>query len=219
MTILLVEDDLPLGTSLQRVLTDAGHGVLWLRTAADATRFIEEQSFELVLLDIMLPDDSGLAVLRWMRARGDATPVLMITARDSVSDRVEGLDSGADDYLPKPFAIEEFLSRIRVLQRRQRQQLTAIWSLGNLQIDTARRRVRLSDVDVPLSLREYDLLLALAGNPGKVMTRAQIEQAAAVAQGTDSNTVDVHIYNLRKKLGSQLIGTVRGVGYVLEVSA
>ena len=218
MTILLVEDDLPLGTSLQRILADAGHGVVWLRTAADAMRFITQQSFELVLLDVVLPDESGLTVLRWLRARGDATPVLMITARDSVCDRVEGLDSGADDYLPKPFAIEELLSRIRVLQRRQRQQLTALWSFGNLQIDTARRKVRLSDVDVPLSLREYDLLLALAGNPGKVMTRAQIEQAAAIAQTADSNTVDVHIYNLRKKLGSQLIGTVRGVGYVLEVA-
>ncbi len=218
MRILLVEDDLPLGTSLQRVLIDAGHAVVWLRTAADATRFISKQLFELVLLDVMLPDDSGLSVLRWLRARGDATLVLMITARDSVSDRVEGLDSGADDYLPKPFAIEELLSRIRVLQRRQRQQLTAVWSLGDLQIDTARRRVLLNDVDVPLSPREYDLLLALAENPGKVMTRMQIEQASAVAQGTDSNTLDVHIYNLRKKLGSQLIGTVRGVGYVLEVA-
>ncbi len=218
MTILLIEDDLPLGTSLQRVLADAGHSVVWLRTAAAAKRFLDQQSFELALLDVMLPDDSGLAVLRWLRARGDATPVLMLTARDSVSDRVEGLDSGADDYLPKPFAIEELLSRIRVLQRRQHQQLSAVWSLGSLQIDTARRRVRLNELDVPLSAREYDLLLALAGHPGKVMTRTQIEQAAAITETTDSNTLDVHIYNLRKKLGSQMIGTVRGVGYVLEVA-
>jgi DNA-binding response OmpR family regulator len=216
--ILLVEDDLPLGTSLQRVLNDAGHNVVWLRTAADATRFLSQQSFELVVLDVVLPDDSGLSVLRWLRERGDATLVLMVTARDSVGDRVEGLDSGADDYLPKPFAIEELLSRIRVLLRRQRQQLSATWSLGGLQIDTARRRVKLHDVEVQLSLREYDLLLALAGNAGRVMTRAQIERAVAASDSNDSNTLDVHVYNLRKKLGSQMIGTVRGVGYVLEVA-
>jgi DNA-binding response OmpR family regulator len=216
--ILLVEDDLPLGTSLQRVLNDAGHNVVWLRTAADATRFLSQQSFELVVLDVVLPDDSGLSVLRWLRGRGDATLVLMVTARDSVGDRVEGLDSGADDYLPKPFAIEELLSRIRVLLRRQRQQLSATWSLGGLQIDTARRRVKLHDVEVQLSLREYDLLLALAGNAGRVMTRAQIERLVAASDSNESNTLDVHIYNLRKKLGSQMIGTVRGVGYVLEMA-
>ncbi|WP_298018223.1 response regulator transcription factor [uncultured Castellaniella sp.] len=216
MKFLLVEDDIPLGTSLQRVLTGAGYNAVWLRQASDAKKFLADSPFDLILLDIMLPDGSGLEVLRWLRTRGDATPVIMLTARDAISDRVAGLDGGADDYLPKPFAIDELLSRIRVLLRRQSKQLTASWRVGSILIDTARRKVSVDDREISLTMREYDILLALASEAGKVLTRAQIERSASLIEGAESNAIDVHIYNLRNKIGSHLIGTVRGVGYVLE---
>jgi DNA-binding response OmpR family regulator len=200
------------------VLTGAGHATVWLRNGGDAKAFLLDTAFELVLLDVVLPDISGLDVLRWMRARGDTTAVMMLTARDAVSDRVAGLDGGADDYLPKPFAMEELLSRVRALLRRHRQQLNELWRVGAVEIDTARRRVHLNGAEVTLSAREFDILLAMAASAGKVMTRAQIERAAAVSASAESNVLDVHIHNLRKKLGSQLISTVRGVGYVLERS-
>lgn len=216
-TILLVEDDLPLGNSLQRVLTMAGHQVVWLRSAGDARRFLEETAFGLLLLDIGLPDESGLSLLRWLRGLGRATPVMMITARDSISERVQGLDGGADDYLGKPFAMEELLSRVRALLRRHSGQANNTWQLGGLSIDTARRRVCLEGEVVALSSREYDILLALAAEPGRVMTRTQIERAHSVADVLDSNAIDVHVYKLRKKLGNGWISTVRGVGYALDL--
>ncbi len=215
-SILLVEDDLPLGQSLQRVLTMAGHQVVWLRGAGDARRFLAEFPFELLLLDIGLPDESGLALLAWWRQQGRKTPVMMITARDSIEERVEGLDAGADDYLGKPFAMEELLSRVRALLRRHSGQASNVWQLGALSIDTARRRVLLADAEVALSAREYGILLALAAEPGRVLTREQIEHALGTADALDSNAIDVHVYKLRKKLGNDWIATVRGVGYVLE---
>ena len=218
-SILLVEDDLPLGHSLQRVLTMAGHQVLWLRTAADARRFLAENDFALLLLDIGLPDECGLALLAWWRGQGRATPVMMITARDSVDERVEGLDSGADDYLGKPFAMEELLSRVRALLRRHSGQASNSWQLGGLVIDTARRRVLLSGAEVALSAREYGILLTLAAEPGRVLTREQIERGLSSGDTLDSNAIDVHVYKLRKKLGNDWIATVRGVGYALEQPA
>jgi DNA-binding response OmpR family regulator len=216
MTLLLVEDDLPLGGSLQHVLSAAGHPTVWLRGGEAAQQRLLAEPFDIVLLDIVLPGISGLDVLRWMRARGLATPVLMLTTRDSVGDRVVGLDGGADDYLPKPFAVEELLSRVRALSRRHQQQLTAVWRVGAVEIDTARRRVLASGTEVPMPAREFDILMALVGSAGKVMTRPQIEKAASLTPSAESNVLDVHIYNLRKKLGNDFIATVRGVGYVLD---
>jgi DNA-binding response OmpR family regulator len=141
---------------------------------------------------------------------------MMLTARDSVSDRVTGLDAGADDYLPKPFAMEELLSRIRVLLRRRGKQLSALWSVGSLSIDTARRKVAVDHQPVALSSREYGILAVLAADPGRVMTRLEIESSLSLTDGTESNTLDVHIYNLRRKIGPDRISTVRGVGYALE---
>ncbi|MCX2861521.1 response regulator transcription factor [Paucibacter sp. PLA-PC-4] len=215
-SILLIEDDLPLGHSLQRVLSMAGHRVVWLRSASDARRFLCELPFDLLLLDIGLPDESGLALLAWWRALGRATPVMLITARDSVEERVEGLDAGADDYLGKPFAMEELLSRVRALLRRHSGQSSNTWQLGELVIDTARRRVLLAEAEVALSAREYDILLTLAAEPGRVLTREQIERGLGGGELLDSNAIDVHVYKLRKKLGNDWIATVRGVGYVLE---
>jgi DNA-binding response OmpR family regulator len=216
MNLLLVEDDLPLGGSLQQLLCGAGYPTVWVRTAVDAKRFLESESFDLLLLDIVLPDESGLKVLQWLRARGLLTPTMMLTARDSVSDRVSGLDSGADDYLPKPFAVPELLSRVRVLLRRRGNQRSAIWQIGGIEIDTAKRKVSVSGNEIALSQREFDLLSVLAMEPGKVITRAQLERTSPNGDDSESNTLDVHIHNLRKKLGVTCIETVRGIGYALR---
>lgn len=216
MRVLLVEDDLPLGTSLGRVLREQGLPTLWVRSCAEARQFLTQESFELVLLDIVLPDGSGLDVLVWLRSRQLDLPVMMLTARDAVSDRVTGLDAGADDYLPKPFAMEELLSRIRVLLRRRGPQRSAVWSVGALSIDTARRSVSVDGQPVTLSAREYGILAALAADPGRVMTRMEIEAALSLSDAAESNALDVHVYNLRRKIGAQRITTVRGVGYALE---
>jgi DNA-binding response OmpR family regulator len=219
MNLLLVEDDVPLGGSLQQLLRGAGYPTVWVRTAVDAKRFLGSESFDLLLLDIVLPDESGLQVLQWLRARGLLTPTMMLTARDSVSDRVSGLDGGADDYLAKPFAVPELLSRVRALLRRQGNQRSALWQIGAIEIDTARRKVNVGGDDVALSQREFDLLCALAVAPGKVITRSQLERTSTNGDELESNALDVHIHNLRKKLGSSCIETVRGVGYALGISA
>jgi DNA-binding response OmpR family regulator len=216
MKTLLLEDDAPLGRSLVQVLAAQGHVTVWLRDLASARRHLRIDDFDLLLLDIVLPDGSGLDLLREARSSGIPSAIMMLTARDTVSDRVAGLDGGADDYLPKPFAMEELLSRIRALQRRGRAQLSATWSVGDLTIDTAGRRVWVSQREVMLSAREYDILASLAAEPGKVMTRIDIERATRLVDTGESNALDVHIYNLRKKVGTERIGTVRGVGYVLE---
>ena len=218
MKVMLLEDDQPLGRSLVQVLTQQGHAPLWLRDIASARRHLAVESFDLLLLDIVLPDGSGLDLLAALRQQGLETAIMMLSARDSVADHVLGLDGGADDYLGKPFAIEELLSRIRALQRRGRTQLTALWSVGDLRIDTARRKVWVADEEISLSTREYDILQALAAQPGKVLTRGDIANATRQIDVHESNALDVHIYNLRKKLGADRIATVRGVGYVLEVS-
>jgi DNA-binding response OmpR family regulator len=216
MRVLLVEDDLPLGTSLGRVLREQGLPTLWVRSCTEARQFLGQEAFDIVLLDIVLPDGSGLDVLAWLRAAEHDVPVMMLTARDAVSDRVTGLDAGADDYLAKPFAMEELLSRIRVLLRRRGAQRSAVWAVGALVIDTARRSVSLDGQPVALSAREYGILAVLAADPGRVMTRKDIESALSLADAAESNTLDVHVYNLRRKIGAARITTVRGVGYALE---
>ncbi len=216
MNTLLVEDDIPLGTSLREILNRSGYATTWVQRAEDAKRFLGTEEFGLVVLDIVLPGESGFDLLAWMRGRQMCAPVVMLTARDAISDRVRGLDGGADDYLPKPFAVDELLSRIRAVTRRIGTQRSAQWQVGKLCIDTTGRRVRIADREIALSQREYDILLTLAMEPGKVFTRAQIERSATTQGRGDSNNVDVHIHNLRRKLGSEYVGTVRGVGYVLE---
>ena len=216
MKTLLVEDDAPLGSSLQEALTKGGYDTTWVQRASDAKRFLQSEEFGLALLDIVLPGESGLELLAWMRRERLPTPVILLTARDAVLDRVQGLDAGGDDYLPKPFAVEELFSRIRAVTRRAGQQRSAEWRVGSLTIDTAARRVARHEHDIPLSQREFDILLVLASEPGKVFTRSQIERATRIRDSGDSNALDVHIHNLRRKLGSACIETVRGVGYLLE---
>jgi DNA-binding response OmpR family regulator len=219
MKLLLVEDDQPLGLSLQALLDEHGYLTTWVRSAEDARRFIASEAFDLLLFDIVLPGESGLSLLQWTRQRGADAAILMLTARDAVNDRVMGLDSGADDYLPKPFAVEELLSRLRALARRRASQQTSTWRLGPLHIDTQRRRVAVNEQAVNLSKREYDLLVALATAAGKVLTRAQLAHATRsmdVGEPIESNAIDVHVYSLRKKIGGELITTVRGVGYMID---
>jgi DNA-binding response OmpR family regulator len=216
MKLLLTEDDQQLGEALQAILIANGYAVTWVRSAEDAQRFIDSEHFDLLLIDIVLPRMSGLDLLRWTRHRATESAIMMLTARDAVFDRVLGLDAGADDYLPKPFATEELLSRLRALLRRRISQKSSIWQVGALTIDTARRSVTIDGIAVNLSQREYELLWRLASNPGQVLTRRQLASGSEAEYGADSNAIDVHIYSLRKKLGNELIGTVRGVGYVLE---
>lgn len=216
MRILLLEDDVPLGSSLQQALIRAGHDTTWVQRIEDARRFLFDEQFSVALLDIMLPDGSGLDLLSWLRETGHSVPVLMLTARDAVTDRIRGLDGGADDYLAKPFSVEELLSRIRAVTRRLVPHRSAAWQVGPLSIDTVRRRVSAGGEEVSLSHREYEILLALASHPGKVFTRAQIDKATTSTRATESNSIDVHIHALRRKIGGDLIATVRGVGYVLE---
>ena len=214
MKLLLVEDDPELGASLHGLLPHHGYETTWVRDTSSARRFIDSEAFDLVVLDVRLPDGSGIEVLRWMREHAHREPVLMLTALNSIADRVLGLDEGADDYLAKPFAVEELLSRIRALLRRKSDQRSAIWSIGVLSIDTSRRRVQRGAHEITLSPKEYVLLTRLAANPGVVLTRAQL------ARGTEPDVslgaIDVHIHSLRRKLGADLISTLRGVGYVLE---
>jgi DNA-binding response OmpR family regulator len=216
MKLLLTEDDRTLGDALRAALTAEAYVVTWVRTAEDAQRFIQAEYFDLLLIDIVLPRMSGLDLLSWLRANRCDTPVMMLTARDAVFDRVLGLDSGADDYLPKPFSTSELLSRIRALLRRRSAQTSALWRVGNLMIDTVRRRASIGDSPVLLSQREYEILLRLAKSPGQVFTRRQLAVGSDATDPEDSNAVDVHIHGLRRKLGARRITTVRGVGYVLE---
>jgi DNA-binding response OmpR family regulator len=216
MKLLLVEDDTQLGEALRFVLDANSYGVTWVRSGEDAQRFLTGEEFDLMLLDIVLPRMSGLELLAWTRASKMDLPIIMLTARDTVIDRIVGLDGGADDYLPKPFDMDELFSRCRALLRRKGGPKLSIWTIGALCIDTARRRVTLNQLEVSLSKREFDLLFRLAMSPGQVITRAQLARGSDAEDVFDSNAVDVHIYSLRKKLGGDLISTVRGIGYMLE---
>jgi DNA-binding response OmpR family regulator len=216
---LLVEDDLQLGRSLHQLLLRHNYANTWVRSAEDAKRFLSNEAFELLLFDIVLPGESGLALLSWYRGTPGDAQVIMLTARDSIGDRVNGLDAGADDYLSKPFALEELLSRMRALTRRTTSRKSALWRVGDIVVDTARYVVTVRDEPINLSKREYSVLLKLAMHSGKVLTREQLARGSQAEEHIDSNAVDVHICSLRKKLQTEAIVTVRGIGYVLEDAA
>jgi two-component system response regulator QseB len=216
MRLLLVEDDSMIGAAAQQGLRHEGHTVDWVRDGLAAEAAVAGGVYDLVLLDLGLPKKDGLSILRGWRAKGSAVPVLIITARDAVSDRVAGLDAGADDYLVKPFDLDELSARVRAVLRRRTGRNEAVVRVGALEIDTAARRVRLKGEEVTLSAREYALLEALADRPGAYLSRAQLEERL---YGWDeeiaSNAVEVHIHGLRKKLDPDLIRNVRGLGYTL----
>src|SRR5688572_16197924 len=219
MRLLLVEDDSMIGAAAQQGLRHEGHTVDWVRDGPAAEAAVAGAAYDLVLLDLGLPKKDGLSILRGWRARANAVPVLIVTARDAVSDRVAGLDAGADDYLVKPFDLDELSARVRAVLRRRAGRTDALIHVGPLEIDTAARRVRFKGEEIALSAREYALLEALADRPGAYLSRAQLEERL---YGWDeeiaSNAVEVHIHGLRKKLDPELIRNVRGLGYTLSAA-
>ena len=216
MHILLVEDDPLLGDGLRAGLRQLGFQVDWVQSGDAAERELRAQDYAAAVLDLGLPRKDGMDVLAAVRAAGLATPVLVLTARDAVPDRIRGLDAGADDYVVKPVDLHELAARLRALVRRAHGQPRDRLQAGDVELDPAARTARKAGVPVTLSTREFDLLHALMLNANRVMTREQLEQHLySWGQEVESNAVEVHIHNLRRKLGSTLVQTVRGVGYVL----
>ena len=216
MRVLVVEDDRLLGDALHAGLRELGNVVHWVNDGAAGAAALEVERYDAVVLDLGLPRLSGLDLLQRMRARDDRTPVLILTARDTVDDRIRGLDAGADDYLVKPFDLGELAARLRAIVRRHAGQPAPLLKLRGLLLDPAARKVTFDERAVELSVREFALLEALMRNAGRVLTRAQLEQALyAWGEEVESNAIEVHVHHLRRKLAPDVIRTVRGVGYVL----
>jgi len=212
--LLLVEDDPMIGEAIRAGLKREGFTVDWVHEAGAAGQVLRSEPFELVLLDLGLPGGDGLRLLRELRARGESLPVLIITARDAVSDRVAGLDAGGDDYLVKPFDLDELAARIRALLRRKSGRPSSALEHLGVVLDPATHRVTHAGTEVGLSPREFALLQLLMERPGNILSRSQIEERLyGWGEEVESNAVEVHIHGLRRKLGAQFILTVRGVGY------
>lgn len=216
MRILLVEDHQLLGDAVNVGLRQAGYSVDWVQDGVAAEAALATESFAAVVLDLGLPRRSGLEVLQSLRTRGQHVPVIILTARDSVEDRIRGLDGGADDYLVKPFDMGELAARLRALIRRSAGTASAALQIGALSIDPAACRATQNGRPVSLSAHEFALLHALALNAGRAMTKAQLEQQLyAWGDEVESNTIEVFVHHLRRKLGADVIRTVRGIGYLL----
>ncbi len=217
MHILLIEDDLDLGASLVRALQQDGFTVQWLRRAHDAPLQLDDPGCSAVLLDLGLPDGSGMELLRrWRRAQAGA-PVLVITARSALQDRLGGLDAGADDYLVKPFDIPELLARLRAVLRRTAAQSGEQWQFGALSVWPRKCLAQLGGQPLELTPREFQLLLALAQGGGDVVPKRTLAQRLEpLGDPMDTAALQVHISNLRRKIGAERVGTLRGVGYWLE---
>jgi len=214
MRLLLVEDDRMIGESLRRALRQSGYAVDWVRDGRAADGALVSERFDLVLLDLGLPERDGMEVLRALRARADRTPVIVLTARDALASRVQGLDAGADDYLVKPFELDELLARIRAVVRRQSGRAEPAIEVGGVTLDSSTREVRLEGVPLALSAREYAVLEALMLRPGAILSRAQLEDRLyGWGEELESNAISVYVHQLRRKLGDGFIHTVRGVGY------
>jgi DNA-binding response OmpR family regulator len=214
MRVLLVEDDRMIGESLREALRQQGFAVDWVRDGRAADTVLASERFDAVLLDLGLPQRGGLDVLKALRARGDATPVIVLTARDALSDKVSGLDAGADDYLIKPFELDELLARLRAVGRRQAGRTSSVLEVADLKLDPATREVSRAGRAVLLSAREFALLQALLERPGAILSRAQLEDRLyGWGEELESNAISVFVHQLRKKLGDDLLHTVRGVGY------
>ncbi len=219
MRVLLVEDDPMIGESVARGLRGDGYAVDRALDAGEADTALRTQAYDLVLLDLGLPGGDGLQVLRALRARGDATPVLVVTARDAVASRVAGLDAGADDYVVKPFELDELGARIRAVLRRRAGRGEPLLRAGAVCLDPAAHRVTVGGAPVALSAREYALLRALMDRPGAVLSRAQLEEKLyGWNEAVGSNAVEVHLHALRRKLGPGVVRNVRGVGWTLAAS-
>ncbi|MBU2830113.1 response regulator [Acidithiobacillus ferriphilus] len=216
MRMLLVEDDRMIGEAITVALQDAAYAVDWVRDGETAWRAIGNQEHQAVLLDLGLPKLDGRDLLRKLRATGNTLPVIIITARDALADRVDGLDLGADDYLVKPFEMDELLARLRAIIRRQGGQATPILSNGLLQLNLSTREVQHGDAQVLLTAREFALLQALLLRPGTILSRAQLEERLyGWNESVESNTIDFLIHGIRKKLGAKAIKNVRGAGWMV----
>ena len=216
MRILLVEDDPQLGDGLTIGLRQAGFAVDWLKDGNSADQALQSETFDFVVLDLGLPQLSGMEVLTRARHRGQHMPILILTARDATGEKVAGLDAGADDYLVKPIDLDELTARIRALTRRSAGRAEPLLIHGELALDPAAHTVTQAGLVVELSSREFSLLQQLLENAGRVLTRTQLEQSIyGWRDEPDSNALEVHIHHLRKKLGSELIRTLRGVGYTI----
>lgn len=217
MRVLLVEDDELLGSGLDDALTRAHYAHEWVRDGRSAVVAAESSDFDLIILDLGLPQLDGMDVLTRLRSAGNPTPVLILSARDATRDRIAGLNAGADDYLVKPFELEELLARIHAIERRRSGGSTNRLQRGELVLDLGAMSVEYSGAHVPLQRREFMLLKKLIENPNQVFNRAQLEEAIYGWEGdVGSNTIDVHVHHLRRKLYPDVIRTVRGIGYRID---
>lgn len=217
MRILLIEDDHVLGSALRDHVGAQGHAVDWAKRLDDAEAARRAVDYELVLLDLNLPDGRGLDLLKTMRRDGDATPVIILTAMEQLTIRLEGLNAGADDYLVKPFDLAELSARLNAVARRTLGRANSVTALGPLSIDIGARRVARDGKRIDLTGREWAVLERLMTHPGAVVSKAQLEDALfAFGEEVESNAMEVYVSRLRRKIGAELIHTVRGMGYRLE---
>jgi two-component system response regulator QseB len=215
MRVLLAEDDPMIGASVRRGLGQDGFTVDWVEDGRAAELALADGVHDALLLDLGLPKRAGLEVLGAMRRRGDSRPVIILTARDAVSDRVAGLDAGADDYMVKPFELDELAARLRALLRRSAGRAVPVIVHGEIELDPATREVRRNGAPVAISAREFALLEALLARPGAILSRAQLEEKLyGWTDAVESNAVEVHIHALRRKFGADFIRNVRGVGWM-----
>ncbi|WP_321447837.1 response regulator transcription factor [uncultured Cohaesibacter sp.] len=217
MRVLLVEDDTVLGSAVRDQIAADGHSVDWVQRLDAASDYILTAPYELVLLDLMLPDGLGIPFLKKLRGSGDVTPVIILTALDQISDRIDGLNAGADDYLVKPFDLQELTARLKAVARRYSGNPNPIVKLGALEVDIAARSILREGKQITLTAREWALFEAFLQHPGNLLSKSQLEENLyAFDSEIESNTIEVHISRMRKKLGSGIIETVRGMGYRLE---
>lgn len=217
MRLLLVEDDELLGDGVKTGLSQFGYTIDWLKDGKSARLALQSESFDLIILDLSLPGMSGLNVLQHARNEGCTTPVIILTARETIEDRVKGLDSGADDYLTKPFDLDELTARIRALIRRTTGRAESVINYREIVLDPAAHTVTVSGEHINFPRREFALLQKLLENSGHVLSREQLMQSVyGWEEDVDSNALEVHVHNLRKKLNGTFIRTIRGVGYMAE---
>lgn len=217
MRLLLVEDNDALGKGLYAGLTDAGYAVDWVKDGETATSAIFSEEYDVITLDLGLPKKSGIEVLNEIRNREKNVPVLVLTAKDTVNDKILGLDSGADDYMVKPFDLHELVARLKAITRRSKGRASAGISYKDITIDPNSHSVSKNGQHIELSPRAFDVLQTLMENKGRVMSRSRLEESTySWKDEIDSNAVEVYIYQIRKKIGSDFIKTIRGVGYILE---
>ncbi len=216
MRVLLIEDDTVLGAGVRDQIKAEGHSVDWVTRLDEAGDYIVAASYDLVLLDLMLPDGRGLPFLQALRKRGDVTPVIILTALDQISDRIDGLNAGADDYMVKPFDLAELSARLAAVARRYAGNPNPLIELGDIEVDLAAKSVRRAGKLLALTAREWVLFEGFIQHPGQILSKPQLEERLyAFDSEIESNTIEVHISRLRKKLGREKIETVRGMGYRL----